>query len=507
MAHRPPLERQNRDRDRDHDPDPNLNRQRRADPPNAGRRLPDDTRIVFLSDCHIGGDRGRDIFESPAELTALLEELAALPGPVELVLAGDFFDFLEIGEVTAGEDRAAATVSRPEYQAVFGALRCFAAGTGRRVVYLLGNHDAEVWWNPAIRETLRREGLVHEFACSYAACFASRPDRIVYCEHGNQFDPANTITDYDDPLDTPFGHHIVTDVMRGIVPAGGARGDQGVHDINKVFPLVAIPEWLAGRLFYDLLTQIGRFLILPLLLAYAAFRVVAYLVAASGDDPLSFWQSTRSLPGTQRLFIEIGYNGALLLLGFGIFFFVIRRVTNRAVASTAARLPGLAQTEASAARIGELLGSDRPTPMGGGLTGREIAVFASGHTHAPSLTHIARDGADPAVAVNSGCWLRQLRPVPAHFATPPVFVSSFVLTHARVSLAESGIRVELWEHPRPARRRVRLAERLATLGRLPPQPPTGAGPRVIASTTLVHPTAVSHAILVGAHRPADAPLG
>jgi len=29
------------------------------------RKLRDDTLIVFLSDCHIGGDEGRDIFESP----------------------------------------------------------------------------------------------------------------------------------------------------------------------------------------------------------------------------------------------------------------------------------------------------------------------------------------------------------------------------------------------------------------------------------------------------------
>ncbi|HYO31179.1 MAG TPA: metallophosphoesterase [Thermomicrobiales bacterium] len=460
---------------------------RRVDLPTAGRQLPDDARIVFLSDSHIGGDLGRDIFESPAELTALLEDLAALDGPVELVLAGDFFDFLEIGEVPAGEDRASATVSRPEYRGVFAALRAFASGEGRRVVYLLGNHDAEVWWNPAVRETLRREELVHEVAPSYAACFASRPDRLVYCEHGNQFDPANTIADYGDPLDTPFGHHLVTDVMRGIVPAGGDPGDQGMHDINKVFPLVAIPEWLAGRLFYDLLTQIGRFVVLPLLLAYAAFRVVVYLVAASRDDPLNFWQSPRLLPGAQRMFIEIGYNGALLLIGFGIFFFVIRRVANRAVSATAARLPGLAQTESSADRIRTLLDSDRPPPMGGGLTGREIAVFVSGHTHAPALEKIVRDGAGPALAVNTGCWLRQLRPVAAHFGTPPVFVSSFVLTHARVSLDRTGIRVELWEHPRPASRRLRLAERIVTLGRLLPQLPATAGPRVVASATLPLP--------------------
>jgi hypothetical protein len=47
---------------------------------------------VFLSDAHIGGPAGSDIFESAAELTALLRDLNRHERPVELVLAGDFFD-------------------------------------------------------------------------------------------------------------------------------------------------------------------------------------------------------------------------------------------------------------------------------------------------------------------------------------------------------------------------------------------------------------------------------
>jgi UDP-2,3-diacylglucosamine pyrophosphatase LpxH len=446
------------------------------------RELRDDARIVFLSDSHIGGDPGHDVFEAPAELIALLEELSGLDAPVELVLAGDFFDFLQIGDVPAGQDRASLTVARPEYRDLFAALRRFAAGADRRVVYLPGNHDAEMWWNPAIRRTLRSDGLVHEFARSYAARFASAPDRIVYCEHGNQFDPANAITDYDDPLDTPLGHHIVTDLTRRIVPADDDGGDRDLRDVNKAYPLVAIPELLAGRLFYDLLTQIGRWLLLPLFLAYAAFRVVAYAVSANRDDLLGVWGSDRSLPGARRLFLEIGYNAAILFVAFAVFFFVIRRLSGRFVSSTFAPLPGLGQTETSSDLIGDLLDSDRPLPMGAGLTGREVGVFVSGHTHAPALVEVPRKGAEAAVAVNSGCWLRQLRPVRVHFGGPSVFVSSFVLTHVRVSLGGPAIRVELWEHPKPAPSRLRLAERIAILGRFPARPPADAAPRILAST-------------------------
>jgi len=209
--------------------------------------------VVFVSDSHIGGDPGCDGFEALAELEALFEELAGYhEGPVELVLAGDFFDFLQIREVPAGSDRAALTISRPEYTRMFEALRRFNEGEKRRVIYLLGNHDAEVWWNPEIQETLRERGLVDEFAFSYSASFVAGEERwTVYCEHGNQFDPANTIEDYGDRLDTPLGHHVVMDFTRRIAPFGEVARGLDLSEIKNVYPLVAIPKWIASRYFYN----------------------------------------------------------------------------------------------------------------------------------------------------------------------------------------------------------------------------------------------------------------
>ena len=131
--------------------------------------LSSDTLVVFVSDSHIGGDPGCDGFESPAELEALFEELRAQKGPVELILAGDFFDFLQIGKVPDGEDRASLTMDRPEYRDLFAALGRFREAEGKRVIYLPGNHDAESFWNPGIQKTLRERGLVDEFAYYYLA--------------------------------------------------------------------------------------------------------------------------------------------------------------------------------------------------------------------------------------------------------------------------------------------------------------------------------------------------
>ena len=84
------------------------------------------------------------------------------------------------------------------------------------MVYLVGNHGAEVWWNPRVRHVLAEAGLVDVFGLSYVATFESRPGQAVYCEHGNQFDPSNTIVDYANPLDTPVGAHVVTELVRPI---------------------------------------------------------------------------------------------------------------------------------------------------------------------------------------------------------------------------------------------------------------------------------------------------
>lgn len=104
---------------------------------------------------------------------------------VELILAGDFFDFLQISPPPPSTNRAALTLSRPEYIDLFGSLKRFNEKKQNQVIYLPGNHDAESWWNPEIQETLRAHGLVDEFAFSYRASFEVGGERrIVYSSTG-----------------------------------------------------------------------------------------------------------------------------------------------------------------------------------------------------------------------------------------------------------------------------------------------------------------------------------
>ena len=168
-----------------------------------------------------------------------------------------------------------------------------------------------------------------------------------------------------------------------------------------------------------------------------------------------------------------------------LFFFTSRRAAQQMVSALTARIPGEpASAFGLGSPVGEierLLESDDSPPMHRDLPGRVIDIFISGHTHAPAISNHPGRQPTGTVIVYSGCWLRQLRPVAAHFGGPPVFTSRFVQTHVRLFLDADRMRVELWEHPKPAPGHPRLAERLAIAGRQPQQPDHGATPRVIDS--------------------------
>lgn len=366
---------------------------------------------------------------------------------------------------------------------MFEALRRFKDGEQNRVIYLPGNHDAEVWWNPEIRDTLREQGLIDEFAFSYLASLeVGGKRRIVYCEHGNQFDPANTVEDYGDPLDTPLGHHAVTDFTRRIAPLGEVTRGLNLSDIKNVYPLVAIPQWVASRYFYNILGMLATYLLLPLLLVYIVYRIVAYYLAGVRNIPVGFLQSYQELPRVHEVFLDIAFLALLILLIFGIFFLAIRRAVRQALNTVSPKQgPHYSPAETSQDKIRAVLKGEGPLPMNAFERPEAVDVFVSGHTHLPSL--VERDGGQ-AIMVNSGCWLRQLQPVMPHFKGPPVFISRFVLTHVRVFLQGSSLRLELWEHPKPAGQRLSRTERLLSWNRRLPQPPPNSKPRVRVASIL-----------------------
>ena len=168
------------------------------------RQLADDETVVLVSDLHIGGSGGDEIFASAPELTEFLVELQRTPGPVQLVIVGDFFDVERMGDPSAAREGISHTLSRADYRDLWEAFRQFRQVDGHRVVYLIGNHDVAIWRDRTLQQLLLSNDIVDEIALSYAAQYRSLPGRLVYAEHGNQFD---ILTYVPRTLSTDFKRH------------------------------------------------------------------------------------------------------------------------------------------------------------------------------------------------------------------------------------------------------------------------------------------------------------
>jgi hypothetical protein len=260
--------------------------------------------------------------------------------------------------------------------------------------------------------------------------------------------------------------------------------------VSYVFPLDAIPEWIGGRIFYQFLSQAIRWLLTPLVIALA---VIAALASRTDEGTLAL----------RRFLVGVAFDLALLVVAFALLFFISRRVAAQVVSIMARTTFGqdvAAKRYPADDEIRNRLETDRSPPMGANIVGGEIAVWISGHTHAPAISELVRPDGRTTVIANTGCWLRQLQPVDARLGAPTVFVPAFVHTQIRVRPTQGSLTVELWDHPKPVDRRFRWIdplrivpkdpdrvdrrlqwiERVAIIGRMPGQPPLQAAPRLVS---------------------------
>jgi len=186
-----------------------------------------DSYKVVVSDCHLSAGR---IFEgrlNPHEDFHFDEEMAALfehfcvgkygrhpdgtPVEVELVLAGDYLDPLNVPVEGEFEDNITESVALRKVEAILAghprvwkAIRTFAAQPGKRVTYLIGNHDADLFF-PKVRARITREWDPEGREESPVVRLVADTDRLSYPEcgleirHGNQFE-AGSVLNFEKPL-------------------------------------------------------------------------------------------------------------------------------------------------------------------------------------------------------------------------------------------------------------------------------------------------------------------
>lgn len=171
-------------------------------------------KLYVVSDLHLGGSQGNQIFRQGPLLAGLIDLVGGLvDDQVALVLNGDIFDFLAEKDATYLNHEYASQMlrdisEREAFAPVFEALTRFLEGEGNTLVVVVGNHDIELAL-PGVRATLldlfcgevgtersaeRRGRVLLAVDGVGFRCRVGR--RNVYIVHGEQSDAWN-IVDHD----------------------------------------------------------------------------------------------------------------------------------------------------------------------------------------------------------------------------------------------------------------------------------------------------------------------
>ncbi|HEX3839874.1 MAG TPA: phosphatidylglycerol lysyltransferase domain-containing protein [Acidimicrobiales bacterium] len=375
-------------------------------------------RAMVVSDLHLAAiptDASRIVADELAEL------LGGWEGPGAFVIAGDGFEML-----AGPPDVGAILDSHPQFAA---ALAAFTDQPDHQLIVLSGNHDGQLAWDgravATLTDRLGMSGIA--FACDLAITTAEGLQRV-HIVHGNQSDPYNAFDDPRSPVDTPFGHHIVRDVL----PQLAARQHPG-----SLFDGV---QWLDGepagfvssRLFYR--KVIGKFWLLAI--PFIAALLLRFLTFIPGFGTLLKHHSQR------------------WLIAFGLLILLMIVVAMVAALATMFRVNKALREGSLNERADPVTHNAPPRAEASRLVAEGYAGMISGHTHQPELSVVGNG-----FYANTGSGTESTVAQPARWRLPKPYVTARRFSYVEI-IAGDVLIVRLFLRETPTRDPV-LLERLA----------------------------------------------
>lgn len=196
--------------------------------------------VLVISDLHLGAGKmfkgKRNFLEDFHYDNELIEFLKYYTSgeyadvPVELVINGDFLDFLAVPFVEFFDDEfwsekaalAKLQMIMSAHRGVLDALKSFVSAEKNRIIYIIGNHDAEFVFDSIKKEFLAYFGdFAHKISISNQVTTYS-PVNGVSIQHGHQYERAHDFDQENAIVETlhgekyfipPWGSYYVTNVI------------------------------------------------------------------------------------------------------------------------------------------------------------------------------------------------------------------------------------------------------------------------------------------------------
>lgn len=420
-------------------------------------------RVLVVSDLMLGPDASPSSRSSSFDLAQAIWSWA---GPGMVVFNGNLFDLLrpaaaitpngvapgETHPGQAGEPGADRDQFQGHLETVLGshpeladALARFSRTPGRFVLILPGSRDGRLAWDPADADVAcSRLGarLALAVELSVATAGGTRKIRI---EPGHALDPANAFVDPRNELDTPLGHHLITEVL----PAIGATKGDWLKGMDRLVDRSGLARFVASRLAYRRVLSRSWWLAIPVLAALLVKFPLAFLFR-----------------NPSRAHLASDWSGRLLFVGITTLVDLILFVTLTLMASRRA----WGRLRASPVGVAGSIGNEPARARARGLINHGYTGLITSHTLRPELAHLGQG-----FYANTGAATEVVEERPAWIGLPPVF-----LAHRQLSWVELEAGADLHVRLLQGRQSVpgaNWAERTALKGTRPQDP----HPQVVAS--------------------------
>lgn len=370
-------------------------------------KLPADAWVLSLSDIHLHKNRTEASAWVEVELT---KRITAHPdGPGIIVLNGD------IVELWAGEQPNVSAALQAHARLV-KAIREFSNHKDRRVVFIVGNHDGEVGWDEADQKLIRKE-------LSADLCFRLELDcfgKLIFFEHGHQFDPDNSFEDPRDQHDHPMGQYVV----QKILPLAKKTKSDVFDDVDTLAEPHRFPVFAFSRVFYRVIGSNIGWLLLPFVIAL----LYRFLIVGG------FYFLQHSAP--QRIIDFLVVTDVIIILD-GIIVLIVGFVVLRHF------------WKLSSSLVDESGGSDHnhaTREYTKKLTQqKQVIGGVFGHTHRPEATKL-----EHGFYANSGSGTKTTRAYRAHFGLPRVYIPTLQLSWLEFDILPDNVRISLYDGSRNA---------------------------------------------------------